>query len=69
MHGLTELFESWIIGLRFLGVRALGVRLGWSKPMLNKPSVRKDIRDLHDSYIIVPADKASNNFVVVCKKL
>ena len=36
--------------------------------MLNKPSVRKDIRDLHDSYVIAPADKAANNFVVVCKK-
>ena len=36
--------------------------------MLNKPSVRKDIQALHDSYVIAPADKAANNFVVVCKK-
>ena len=36
--------------------------------MLNKPSVRKDIRDLNDSYIIAPADKDANHFVVVCKK-
>ena len=42
--------------------------LGLSKPVLNKPSVRKVIRDLHDSYVIAPADKADNNFVVVCKK-
>ena len=41
--------------------------LGRSKPVLNKQSVRKDIWDLHDSYIIAPADK-SVNFVVVCKK-
>jgi len=40
--------------------------LAQSKPVLNKSSVRKDIQDLHDSYIIVPADKAANNFVV-CK--
>ena len=37
--------------------------------MLNKLSVRKDIHDLHESYVIAPADKAANNFVVVCKKL
>ena len=37
--------------------------LGRSKPVLNKPSVRKDIQDFHDSHIIVPADKAANNFV------
>ena len=42
--------------------------LGWSKPVLNKPSVCKDIRDLHDLYVIAPVDKAVNNFVVVCKK-
>ena len=42
--------------------------LGWSKPVLNKPSVREDIRDLHDSYVIVPADKGANNFVMVCNK-
>ena len=43
--------------------------LGRSKPVLNKPSVRKDIQDLHDRYIIVPADKAANNFDVVCENL
>ena len=42
--------------------------LGWPKLVLNKPSFRKDSWDLHDSYVIVPADKADNNFVVVCKK-
>ena len=42
--------------------------LGRSKQVLNKPSVRKDIRDLHNSYVIVTVDKAANNFIVVCKK-
>ena len=66
MHGLTELWKSWIIGLIYLVVGAcFHCR---SKPVLNKPSVRKDIWDLHDSYIIAPADEAANNFVVICKK-
>ena len=64
MHGLTELWKSWIIGLSFLVVGGL-LSLGRSKPVLNKPSVCKDIRELHDRYVIAPADKAANNFVVV----
>ena len=42
--------------------------LGRSKPLLNKPNVRKDIWDLHDGFVIVPEEQTANNFVVVCKK-
>ena len=54
-------------GIKFYSSRGL-LSLGRSKPVLNKLSVRKDIHDLHDSYVIAPADKAAYNFVAVCKK-
>ena len=48
---------------KFFSRRGL-LSLGRCKPDLNKPSVRKVIRDLHDSYVIAPADKAAHNNVV-----
>ena len=32
------------------------------------PNVTKCLSTLHDKYVIVPADKASNNIVFVCKE-
>jgi len=29
--------------------------------------VVENLTDIHNKYVVVPADKASNNFVVVCK--
>ena len=31
------------------------------------PNVAKHLSDLHDKYVVVPADKAPNNIVFVCK--
>ena len=39
-----------------------------SSQILNRPEVIKYIQYLHDRFVIVPADKASNNFGIVCKK-
>ena len=38
-----------------------------SSHILNKPEVCKYINFLHDRFVIVPVDKASNNFGIVCK--
>ena len=51
--------------IKFFSSRGL-LSLGRFKPVLNKPSFRKDIQDLLDNCIIAPADKAVDNFVVVC---
>ena len=32
-----------------------------------KPEVVKELNRLHEEYVLVPADKASNNIVFVCK--
>jgi len=31
------------------------------------PNVAKHLSDLHDEYVVVPADKAPNNIVFICK--
>ena len=36
--------------------------------VLKNPDVKKTLSTLHDKYVVVPADKASNNIVFVCKK-
>jgi hypothetical protein len=38
----------------------------WSCPV-KKPEVINQMRRLHDNFVLVPADKASNNIVFVCK--
>ena len=34
---------------------------------MDRPEVRQYINYLHDRFVIVPVDKASNNFDIVCK--
>ena len=36
--------------------------------ILNAPDVKDTLRRLHDDFVLVPADKAANNVIVVCKK-
>ena len=36
--------------------------------ILGNPDVARELSRLHDNFIIVPADKASNNFTFVCKR-
>ena len=35
--------------------------------IMDRPEVRQYINYLHDRFVIVPVDKASNNFAIVCK--
>ena len=36
--------------------------------VFKKPEVVNELHRLHDNFVLVPADKASNNIVFVCKK-
>lgn len=36
-------------------------------PGMNDPNVKKALRLLHEKFVLIPADKAENNVVVVCK--
>ena len=36
--------------------------------ILNDPDVKDTLRRLHDDFVIVPANKAANNVIIVCKR-
>ena len=36
--------------------------------VLDKPDVKDTLHKLHANYVLVPADKAANNVIIVCKK-
>ena len=38
-------------------------------PVLSDNAVRKCLKDLHEKFVFVPIDKASNNIAIVCKRL
>ena len=38
------------------------------EPILSYPDVVGELSLLHENYVIVPADKASNNYIFVCKR-
>ena len=38
------------------------------KKILNDPDMKDTLRRLHDDFVLVPADKAANNMIAVCKK-
>jgi hypothetical protein len=42
-------------------------RYSAKKSILNKPIIKTYLQQLHDRYVFVPTDKASNNIAVICK--
>ena len=42
-------------------------RYSTKKSILNKPIIKTYLQQLHDRYVFVPTDKASNNIAVICK--
>ena len=36
--------------------------------VLEDPIVKRYLEDLHKIYVLVPADKAANNVIIICKK-
>ena len=49
-------------------VKALPASKLESNDVFKQPDVKKYIEHLHDRFVIVPVDKASNNFAIICKK-
>ena len=35
---------------------------------IDLPPLKDTLRRLHDDFVLVPADKAANNVIVVCKR-
>ena len=40
----------------------------WTMPTLSDPEVKSYLEDMHRRFVIVPIDKAANNFAFICKK-
>ena len=51
--------------IAYLKQKCINIR---KKQVLKKNKHIKYLKDLHKEYVLVPADKASNNIIVVCKK-
>ena len=42
-------------------------RYSTKKAILNKPLIKNYLQELHNRYVLVPTDKASNNIAIICK--
>ena len=50
-------------------ISSLKEKIGSPKQkILNDPDVKDTLRRLHDDFVLVHADKAANNVIVVCRK-
>ena len=59
---ITTLLSQKIIDLRH------SIHISHATPFLSDPAVIRDLKKLQDKYVIVPVDKAANNFSFICKK-
>ena len=67
----ADTLSEWIKSIRhllkrriYMVSRSMNTK---AKSVFNDPQVIDHLADLHDQYVLVPADKASNNIVLVCK--
>ena len=44
------------------------ITINQTKPSLHSQDVKAALAELHDKFVIVPIDKASNNIAIVCKR-
>ena len=68
----VDTLSEWVKSVRSLiqiRVSNLKGSMSTKAPSIFKdPQVIEELSNLHDKYVVVPADKASNNIVFVCKK-
>jgi hypothetical protein len=67
-----DTLSEWVKSIRSLIKRRIGsLRIRMSTRttnVFNEPDVTNTLSELHNKYVVVPADKASNNIVFICKK-
>ena len=59
---VMELLNQKIINLKH------SVHVSQVTPVLGDPIIDTDLKKLQDDFVIVPVDKAANNFSFICKK-
>lgn len=66
-----KLFEPWVKKLQELVADRIDVLKNRRWPNINcfrlTKRLRTELKHLHSKYVIIPADKAANNVIVVCK--
>ena len=62
MNGRVQL-SSWLIAR--LKTHSQNTR---KRQTLSNPICKKALETLHEDYVLVPADKAGNNVIIVCKQ-
>ena len=73
MYLRTSVFSEWEnavlkkINDRISKLSKLYTKSSVTKKTLTCPKIKKFLADLHDKYVIAPADKASNNIIFICK--
>ena len=64
--------SEWKDQLKELVAECISNLKGHSKSpkckVLHQPDVKDTLHKLHANYVLIPADKASNNVIIVCKK-
>ena len=67
-----DTLSEWVKSIRSLIKQHIsGLRTHMSTRTINifiEPDLINTLSELHDKYVVVPADKASNNIVFICKK-
>ena len=67
----TNSLSEWVKSFRSLLKRRISKlqhkMSSKAKPVLNSNNVASSLSSLHDKYVVVPVDKASNNIAFVCK--
>ena len=67
MEEFDEWFDSIMEKVKFK-VKTLTSYDLRSNDVFRQDEVKQYLNDFHNSFIIVPVDKASNNFAIICKK-
>ena len=58
-HQIITIFSSLIDNTNINPTRS---------PNYNIDAIKRDIKDIHKHFVVVPIDKASNNYSIICKK-
>ena len=65
---IAELIPWKVELLKAIKVELEKLPTGQYNNILSKKGNKKDLKLLHDHFVIVPVDKASNNIAIICKK-
>ena len=69
----VKLLDGWKykvfddIKARVQKLKKIGAKHARHKSIMHSQSVKTYLKKLHDNFVLVPTDKASNNIAVVCK--